>query len=132
MIRKVLSFVAKYSLRVNLAFRTIDQNFCVEYEPGMFHFLVHHHEQCLQLNCIWCVCWFCDFPVLKFRQSRHFWKKKNLVSLKFIKNKTYLIGKLTIVGFFSRKNVFLVKRFIHKIINFGNFVISNLFKKLSL
>lgn len=91
MIRKVLSFVAKYSLRVNLAFRTIDQNFCVEYEPGMFHFLVHHHEQCLQSNCIWCVCWFCDFPVLKFRQSRHFWKKKNLVSLKFIRNKKILL-----------------------------------------
>lgn len=45
---------------------------------------------------------------------------------------TYLMGKLTIVGFFSRKKVFLVKRLMYRIMNCGSRVISNRFIKLSL
>lgn len=42
------------------------------------------------------------------------------------------MGKLTIVGFFSKKNVFFVKRLIYKMMNGGNLVISKRFIKLSL
>lgn len=42
------------------------------------------------------------------------------------------MGKLTIVGFFSKKNVFFVNRLMYKMMNGGNLVISNRFIKLSL
>lgn len=62
--------------------------------------------------------------------------KKEMLLMQLDNNETtwftYLMGKLTIVGFFSKKKWFFVKRLMYKIINDGNFVISKRLMKLSL
>lgn len=44
----------------------------------------------------------------------------------------YRIGKFTMVGFFSKKNVFLVKRLMYRMMKAGSLVISKRFITLSL